>query len=129
MYIAEILPRKTTDVREMNRKIQSICEMTGAKLIKTTDVFRYVNNIQYWEDLTHLTDSGTADLLKCYNDHVKIINSKRGNREQCCFNCGENGHNAEICHHGAPVQCYACGRYGHKAKLCQQHVQQVRRRH
>ncbi|KAK3100681.1 hypothetical protein FSP39_023735 [Pinctada imbricata] len=125
VYIAEILPRKTTDVSEMNRKIKSICELTGAKLIKTTDVFRYVNYTQYWSDLTHLTDSGTADLLKCYNDHVKILNSKREDREQCCFYCGENGHSIKNCHHGAPVQCYACGGYGHKAKLC---LQQVRRR-
>ena len=119
MYIAEVLPRKDADVRQLNKRIKEVCEATGATLIRTTDTFKNVNAQQYRQDCLHLSYDGTYDLVKRYNKSIPIIKESGAIvKIQSCHFCGERGHSTRNCRHGAPVRCYICGAIGHKAKLC-----------
>ena len=71
---------------------------------------------QYLRDNIHLSEAGTATLLKGYNGVVSIVKHRvhKGSR----FYCGENGHNMKKCHHGEKIKCFHCGIRGHKAKHC-----------
>ena len=73
MDIAEVLPRKDADVRQLNQRIKEVCEATGATLIRTTDTFKNVNARQYRQTCLHLSYDGTYDLVKRYNKCIPII--------------------------------------------------------
>ena len=119
MYISEVLPRidvERRDLLELNSIIEGVCEMYGATFIPSTSVISKISARNYWFDHLHLSDFGTAKLLKIYNKFVPVIKAKEA--KSSCFNCGENGHNTKRCHHRGKLQCYACHEFGHKAKFC-----------
>lgn len=73
----------------------------------------------FWYDGIHLTDFGTAKLLKIYNSYIPILKQKQNNsRSNKCFNCGEGGHSTRNCNFGHKIECYKCGYLGHKLKNC-----------
>ena len=119
VFIAEITPRAGVDTSYANAMLSSVCEEHDATLIRTTDSIPFVNAMQFWKDGLHLSDSGTATLLKAYDQHVPIMkNRARFGQTDICHYCGESGHSTQNCRHGGKIQCYSCGGHGHKAKYC-----------
>ena len=119
VFIAEITPRAGVDTSYANAMLSSVCQEHDATLIRTTDSIPFVNAMQFWVDGLHLSDSGTATLLKAYDQHVPIMkNRARSGQTDTCHYCGESGHSTQNCRHGGKIQCYSCGRHGHKAKYC-----------
>ena len=68
---------------------------------------RFVNFHQYYRDNIHLSEAGTATLLKGYNEFVPILNQRA--QKESYFYCGENGHNTKKCRHGEKIKCFHCG--------------------
>ena len=119
VFIAEITPRAGVDTSYANAMLRNVCQEHDATLIRTTDYIPSVNTMQFWVDGLHLSDSGTATLLKAYDQHVPIIlNRARSGQTDTCHYCGERGHSSQNCRHGGKIQCYSCGCHGHKAKYC-----------
>ena len=119
VFIAEITPRAGVDTSYANAMLRNVCQEHEATLIRTTDCIPSVNAMQFWVDGLHLSDSGTATLLKAYDQHVPIIlNRTRSGQTDICHYCGESGHSTQNCRHGGKIQCYSCGSHGHKAKYC-----------
>ena len=63
IYLAEVIPRIDADVSELNHIIGYVCNEYGATLIKTHQKFK-LRSYQYCKDGIHLSDKGTATLLK-----------------------------------------------------------------
>ncbi|VDI23672.1 Hypothetical predicted protein [Mytilus galloprovincialis] len=119
VFIAEATPRIDCDVADINKIIKQTCENYDAVQIKTEKEFGVNRRKLFWYDGIHLTDFGTAKLLKIYNSYIPILKQKQNNsRRNKCFNCGEGGHSTRNCNFGHKIECYKCGYLGHKLKNC-----------
>jgi len=129
IFLSECPPRRDVNVNCVNSIIRTVAKDYKVDVIKTNSHFLskngHLDNALIWRDGIHLTNKGTATLVKLYNNVIPIIkenvqHNDRGHTPQntTCFNCGENGHNTRSCRHGMKVQCWCCGGYGHKARMC-----------
>ena len=119
VYIAAVTCRRDTDVSKVNSIIYRVCEAHDATVIPCDEIFYNENSRLYNDDGIHLSDRGTAKLLKLYDTFVPILVPRKDNcEEKCCFFCGEHGHISKNCRHGGKVECWNCWRTGHKAKYC-----------
>ena len=116
VFISDVTPRVGGDVKYVNDIIRHVCSTYGVMRIPTTENIRFVNFHQYYRDNIHLSEAGTATLLKGYNEFVSILTHRV--HKESCFYCGENGHNMKKCRHGEKIKCFNCGIRGHKAKHC-----------
>ena len=119
VYIAAVTCRYDTDVSKVNSVIYRVCEAHDATVIPCDEIFYNENSSLYNGDGIHLSDRGTAKLVKLYDSFVPILVPRKDNcEEKCCFFCGEHGHISKNCRHGGKVECWNCWRTGHKAKYC-----------
>ena len=115
-----VKPRVKLDIAPVNDVINSVCAEFGATVIESTKSIWKVCPKFYMADDLHLSDAGTAQLLKVYEKYMytPVLKVKSIRSAQNCYFCGENGHNSAKCKHGSKVQCYMCGQFGHKSKFC-----------
>ena len=93
VYIAAVTCRRDTDVSKVNSIIYRVCEAHDATVIPCDEIFYNENSSLYNDDGIHLSDRGTAKLLKLYDTFVPILVPRKDNcEEKCCFFCGEHGH-------------------------------------
>ena len=133
-YISEITPRRGADVTEMNNYIRYLCRNNEAICIPVSERLE-INTSPYWKDRIHLSDRGTAVLLKTYNEFIPILKrhsvQDRYYRKLCCFHCGQEGHRIKECHykngrkqgsHRVNRRCVKCGMNHHFAFNCRRMI-------
>ena len=124
IYLLECPPRHDVNVGWVNDIIRQVRDNNMVNILNTNEKFLKENrNIDYrliWRDGIHLTNKGTATLLKHFNETIQVIKDKMNNdriqEDSKCYTCGESGHNSRSCRHGMTVQCWCCGNIGHKMK-------------
>ena len=88
VYISEITPRRDADVSDMYKFINYLCKDNEAVCISKRQRLK-LNIFSYWKDQIHLSDKGTAVLLKTYNDYQSILKKDSGQKKYiqriCCF--------------------------------------------
>ncbi|CAC5389867.1 unnamed protein product [Mytilus coruscus] len=130
IILAECPPRRDANVKIVNHIIGKVAESCDVECLQTVGSFirqnDHLNSEQIWPDGFHLTDRGTATLLRLYDTLVKVIKEKSDTTTinlhhfhvGTCFFCGEEGHNSRFCRHETKMQCWTCSKFGHKMKKC-----------
>ncbi|KAK6166963.1 hypothetical protein SNE40_022159 [Patella caerulea] len=116
ILLSRVLPRCDVDVAPINAIYEKVCKNSRISFIKYRQIFSYDWNM-YWEDGKHLSDLGTAELVKTFNNYVDILKPSKRVKTPI-FNCGETGHVSKSCKLPPDVHCYSCGVRAHKAKNC-----------
>ena len=84
----------------MNSYIKFLFKDKGAICIPISGRIE-VNSFLFWKDQIHLSDEGTAVLLKAYNEFIHILKrysvKDRYKGKLYCFFCGQEGHRIEQC--------------------------------
>ena len=94
IYISEITPRLDADVTDMNSYINFLCLDNDIYCIPVSQRLK-LKTFLFWKDQVHLSDKGTAVLLKTYNEHISILKQDSPQRKffsVCCFGYGQEGH-------------------------------------
>ncbi|CAG2229174.1 unnamed protein product [Mytilus edulis] len=130
IILAECPPRRDANVKIVNHIIGKVAESYDVECLQTVQSFirqnGHLNSEQIWRDGIHLTDRGTATLLRLYDTLVKVTKEKsdttslnqNNSHVGVCFFCGEEGHNSRFCRHETKILCWTCSKYGHKMKNC-----------
>ncbi|KAK6178196.1 hypothetical protein SNE40_013006 [Patella caerulea] len=108
ILLSRVLPRCDVDVAPINAIYEKVCKNSRISFIKYRQIFSYDSNM-YWEDGKHLSDLGTAELVKTFNNYVDILKPSKRVKTPICFNCGETGHVSKSCKLPPDVHCYSCG--------------------
>ncbi|KAK3104763.1 hypothetical protein FSP39_009607 [Pinctada imbricata] len=119
IFFSTVFSRADVDVSVVNDIIRDVCWEYNINVIPCDERMYDPNSYLYWWDRKHLSDRGTAVLLKLYDSFVLILKSRDHRaRDTTCDFCGERGHTSRRCRHGDQVECWNCRQFGHKAKLC-----------
>ena len=121
IYLSTVPPRRDSDVSGVNKIIRYVCRDYNVNLINVHDNFVDRNGVKRHlmsTDGIHLSNKGTAALLKTYHSKISVLKQQNTKKQIRCFQCGETGHIISVCHHRYRVKCWGCDRLGHKYKNC-----------
>ncbi|CAG2248791.1 unnamed protein product [Mytilus edulis] len=80
IILAECPPRRDANVKIVNHIIGKVAESYDVECLQTVQSFirqnGHLNSEQIWRDGIHLTDRGTATLLRLYDTFVKVTEEK-----------------------------------------------------